>query len=182
MGPRGERGTALHACMSWRDFSSMCTVYLACMHTARRRRMLLIAMHTCTCMHASYDPASTHAHKSFCAGAQASGRMQRKLAHAIQLPDFGDEQLDAAVGGGTGTEQASRDASADATPSSAAAAAAARSAMHRGHRLPATAVVRAVPLGGHETLQLPSELPRPQCSRTQDGHMSERRGENKWEG
>jgi len=69
--------------------------------------------------------------------------VQRKIAHAIKVPNFG-EPVDESDGADDGVGRpAAAVVTADAEPSSSAAAAAARAACHRGHRLPATAVALA---------------------------------------
>ena len=60
---------------------------------------------------------------------QASGRVQRKLAHRLIMPTYDGEPDEATAG------------PASSDPTSAAAAAAARASCKKGHRLPATAVV-----------------------------------------
>jgi WD40 repeat protein len=95
-------------------------------------------LHEAQCCGPTAHPAPTN-------GVQASGRAQRKLAHTVRIPDY-----DAGEGGsgedvgsdGDGPSTAAVGSS-ESDPSSASAAAAARVAIHRGHRLPATAVALA---------------------------------------
>ncbi|KAG1675461.1 hypothetical protein FOA52_001760 [Chlamydomonas sp. UWO 241] len=78
---------------------------------------------------------------------EASGRAQRKLAHTVRIPDYDAEAEAGGCGEGHGSDgdgpSTAAGGSSESDPSSASAAAAARVALHRGHRLPATAVALA---------------------------------------